>query len=80
MTTSAYHEEHHACLLTEPLPKTTSDYYPKIACTELPEHFLQKPADLDLHRFQEKPADQDPYCLQVLIRPGVIVISNCNYL
>ena len=28
---------------------------------------LQKPADLDLHYFQEKPADQDPYCLQELI-------------
>ena len=28
---------------------------------------LQKPADLDLHCFQEKPADQDPYCLQELI-------------
>ena len=28
---------------------------------------LQKPADLDLHCFQEKPADQDPYCLQKLI-------------
>ena len=28
---------------------------------------LQKPADLDLHSFQEKPADQDPYCLQELI-------------
>ena len=28
---------------------------------------LQKPADLDLHCFQEKPADQDPYCLQDLI-------------
>ena len=26
-----------------------------------------KPADLDLHSFQEKPADQDPYCLQELI-------------
>ena len=29
--------------------------------------WLQKPADLDLHCFQEKPADQDPYCLQELI-------------
>ena len=28
---------------------------------------LLKPADLDLHCFQEKPADQDPYCLQELI-------------
>ena len=28
---------------------------------------LWKPADLDLHCFQEKPADQDPYCLQELI-------------
>ena len=28
---------------------------------------LQKPADLDLHCFQEKPADQDQYCLQELI-------------
>ena len=28
---------------------------------------LQKPADLDLHWFQGKPADQDPYCLQELI-------------
>ena len=28
---------------------------------------LKKPADLDLHCFQEKPADQDPYCLQELI-------------
>ena len=28
---------------------------------------LQKPADLDLHCFQEKPADQDPYCLEELI-------------
>ena len=27
----------------------------------------QKPADLDLHCYQEKPADQDPYCLQELI-------------
>ena len=24
-------------------------------------------ADLDLHWFQEKPGDQDPYCLQELI-------------
>ena len=28
---------------------------------------LQKQADLDLNCFQEKPADQDPYCLQELI-------------
>ena len=28
---------------------------------------LQKPADLELHCFQEKPVDQDPYCLQELI-------------
>ena len=28
---------------------------------------LSKLADLDLHCFQEKPADQDPYCLQELI-------------
>ena len=28
---------------------------------------LLKPADLDLHSFQEKPADLDPYCLQELI-------------
>ena len=28
---------------------------------------LQKPADLDLHCFQEKPADQGPYCLQELV-------------
>ena len=28
---------------------------------------LPKPADLDLHCFQEKPADQYPYCLQELI-------------
>ena len=28
---------------------------------------LQKTADLDLHCFQEKPAGQDPYCLQELI-------------
>ena len=28
---------------------------------------LKKSADLDLHCSQEKPADQDPYCLQELI-------------
>ena len=28
---------------------------------------LQKPADLDLHCLQEKPADQEPYYLQELI-------------
>ena len=28
---------------------------------------LPKTANLDLHCFQEKPADQDPYCLQELI-------------
>ena len=28
---------------------------------------FQKPADLDLHCFQVKPSDQDPYCLQELI-------------
>ena len=28
---------------------------------------LQKPADLDLHCLQEKPADQGPYFLQELI-------------
>ena len=28
---------------------------------------LASSADLDLHCLQEKPADQDPYCLQELI-------------
>ena len=30
-------------------------------------NLLQKQADLDLHCLPEKPADQDPYCLQELI-------------
>ena len=44
------------------------NYYELTSCIELISWLLQKPADLDLHCFQEKkPADQDPYCLQELI-------------
>ena len=47
------------------------NYYELTSCVEtvwiLISWLLQKPADLDLHCFQEKPADQDPYCLQELI-------------
>ena len=44
-------------------------YYELTSCIEnsVDPDQLQKPADLDLHCFQEKPADQDPYCLQELI-------------
>ena len=40
------------------------DYYELTSCIE---NSVEKPADLDLHCFQEMPADQDPYYLQELI-------------
>ena len=43
------------------------NYYQLTSCIENSVDPDQLASDLDLHCLQEKPADQDPYCLQGLI-------------